>query len=74
MQSTCTLLVYFVIIQGVVSNESNNILNMYRLFLLFNLFFSYVSMVCFRDGEQYNVYRVVDRGDGTLTPLSDSLR
>ena len=28
----------------------------------------------FRDGDQLNFFRVVDRGDGTLTPLSDSLR
>ncbi|XP_028408395.1 AN1-type zinc finger protein 4-like [Dendronephthya gigantea] len=32
-----------------------------------------VTFLVFRDGEQYNVFRVVDRGDGTMTPLSDSL-
>lgn len=32
-----------------------------------------VTFLVFRDGEQYNVYRVVDRGDDALTPLSESL-
>ncbi|XP_015778768.1 PREDICTED: AN1-type zinc finger protein 4-like [Acropora digitifera] len=33
-----------------------------------------VTLLVFRDGDQLNFFRVVDRGDGTLTPLSDSLR
>lgn len=32
-----------------------------------------VTLLVFRDGDQLNFFRVVDRGDGTLTPLSDSL-
>ena len=37
------------------------------VFFILKLFFP-------RDGDQLNFFRVVDRGDGTLTPLSDSLR
>lgn len=33
-----------------------------------------VTFVVYREGDQLNFFRVVDRGDGTLTPLSDSLR
>ncbi|ESO87165.1 hypothetical protein LOTGIDRAFT_107103, partial [Lottia gigantea] len=33
-----------------------------------------VTLLVFRDGDQLNFFRVVDRGDGTLTPLSESLR
>ncbi|XP_052262739.1 AN1-type zinc finger protein 4-like isoform X1 [Dreissena polymorpha] len=32
-----------------------------------------VTLVVFREGDQLNFFRVVDRGDGTLTPLSESL-
>ncbi|XP_070697414.1 AN1-type zinc finger protein 4 [Pempheris klunzingeri] len=32
-----------------------------------------VTFVVYREGDQLNFFRVVDRGDGTLTPLSDSL-
>ncbi|XP_050394542.1 AN1-type zinc finger protein 4 [Patella vulgata] len=33
----------------------------------------HVTLLVFRDGDQLNFFRVVDRGDGTLTPLSESL-
>lgn len=33
-----------------------------------------VTFVVYREGDQLNFFRVVDRGDGTLTPLSESLR
>lgn len=33
-----------------------------------------VTFVVYREGEQLNLFRVVDRGDGTLTPLSESIR
>ncbi|WAQ97373.1 ZFAN4-like protein [Mya arenaria] len=33
-----------------------------------------VTLVVFREGDQLSFFRVVDRGDGTLTPLSESLR
>ena len=33
-----------------------------------------VTLLVFREGDQLNFFRVVDRGDGTLTPLSESLR
>lgn len=33
-----------------------------------------VTFLVYREGEQLNFFRVVDRGDGTLTPLSESLR
>lgn len=33
-----------------------------------------VTFVVYREGEQLSFFRVVDRGDGTLTPLSESLR
>lgn len=33
-----------------------------------------VTFVVYREGDQLNFLRVVDRGDGTLTPLSESLR
>ncbi|KAM9803970.1 AN1-type zinc finger protein 4 [Neosynchiropus ocellatus] len=32
-----------------------------------------VTFVVYREGEKYNFFRVVDRGDGTLTPLSESV-
>ncbi|KAM4635961.1 AN1-type zinc finger protein 4 isoform 2-T2 [Discoglossus pictus] len=32
-----------------------------------------VTFLVYREGDQLNFFRVVDRGDGTLTPLSDSL-
>jgi len=32
-----------------------------------------VTVLLFRDGDQLNFFRVIDRGDGTLTPLSESL-
>lgn len=32
-----------------------------------------VTLLVFREGDQLNFFRVVDRGDGTLTPLSESL-
>ncbi|XP_041803234.1 AN1-type zinc finger protein 4 isoform X1 [Chelmon rostratus] len=32
-----------------------------------------VTFVVYREGDQLNFFRVVDRGDGTLTPLSESL-
>ncbi|XP_072292743.1 AN1-type zinc finger protein 4 [Eucyclogobius newberryi] len=31
-----------------------------------------VTFVVYREGDQLNFFRVVDRGDGTLTPLSES--
>lgn len=33
-----------------------------------------VTFVVYREGDQLNFFRVVDRGDGTLTPLSEALR
>ncbi|XP_071106630.1 AN1-type zinc finger protein 4-like [Haliotis cracherodii] len=33
----------------------------------------HVTLLVFREGDQLNFFRVVDRGDGTLTPLSESL-
>lgn len=33
-----------------------------------------VTFVVYREGDQLNFFRVVDRVDGTLTPLSESLR
>ncbi|KAM3605614.1 uncharacterized protein V6R79_002002 [Siganus canaliculatus] len=32
-----------------------------------------VTFVVYREGEQLNFFRVLDRGDGTLTPLSESM-
>ncbi|XP_076820454.1 AN1-type zinc finger protein 4-like [Clavelina lepadiformis] len=32
-----------------------------------------VTLLVYRDGDQLNFFRVVDRGDGTLTPFSESL-
>ncbi|KAM6105673.1 AN1-type zinc finger protein 4 [Pterocles gutturalis] len=32
-----------------------------------------VTFLVYREGDQLNFFRVVDRGDGTLTPLSQSL-
>lgn len=32
-----------------------------------------VTLLVFKEGDQLNFFRVVDRGDGTLTPLSESL-
>uniref|UniRef100_A0A1A8RG71 Zinc finger, AN1-type domain 4 n=1 Tax=Nothobranchius rachovii TaxID=451742 RepID=A0A1A8RG71_9TELE len=32
-----------------------------------------VTFVVYRDGEQLNFFQVLDRGDGALTPLSESL-
>ncbi|XP_065053624.1 AN1-type zinc finger protein 4-like [Rhopilema esculentum] len=32
-----------------------------------------VTLLVFRDGDQLNFFRVYDRGDGTLTPLSETL-
>lgn len=39
-----------------------------------NLANKQVTFVVCREGDQLNVFRVVDRGDGTLTPVSESLR
>lgn len=33
-----------------------------------------VTFVVYREGDQLNFFRVADRGDGSLTPLSESLR
>ncbi|NXW55196.1 ZFAN4 protein, partial [Eurystomus gularis] len=33
-----------------------------------------VTFLVYREGDQLNFFRVVDQGDGTLTPLSESLR
>lgn len=33
-----------------------------------------VTFLVYKDGDQLNVFRVVDRGDDTLTPVSKSLR
>lgn len=33
-----------------------------------------VTFLVYKEGDQLNVFRVVDRGDGTLTPVSKSLR
>lgn len=33
-----------------------------------------VTLLVYQEGDQLNFFRVVDRGDGTLTPLSESLR
>lgn len=33
-----------------------------------------VKFVVYREGDHLNFFRVVDRGDGTLTPLSESVR
>lgn len=33
-----------------------------------------VTLVVYREGDQLNFFRVVDRGNGTLTPLSESVR
>lgn len=33
-----------------------------------------VTFLVYREGDQLNFFRVVHRGDGTLTPLSESLR
>uniref|UniRef100_A0A8D2KTS7 Zinc finger AN1-type containing 4 n=1 Tax=Varanus komodoensis TaxID=61221 RepID=A0A8D2KTS7_VARKO len=33
-----------------------------------------VTFLVYREGDQLNFFRVVDRGDGTLTPLSESFR
>ncbi|XP_041362257.1 AN1-type zinc finger protein 4-like isoform X2 [Gigantopelta aegis] len=33
----------------------------------------HVTLLVFREGDQLNFFRVVDRGDGTLTPLSETL-
>ena len=35
---------------------------------------SNITLLVFRDGDQLSFFRVVDRGDGTLTPLSESMR
>jgi len=32
-----------------------------------------VTLLLYRDGEQLNFFRIVDRGDGTLTPCSDTV-
>ncbi|XP_012294691.1 AN1-type zinc finger protein 4 [Aotus nancymaae] len=32
-----------------------------------------VTFLAYREGDQLNFFRIVDRGDGTLTPLSESL-
>ncbi|XP_056903150.1 AN1-type zinc finger protein 4 isoform X2 [Takifugu flavidus] len=32
-----------------------------------------VTFVVYREGDQLNFFRVLDRGDGTLTPLSESI-
>jgi hypothetical protein len=33
-----------------------------------------VTFLVLRDGDQYNFFQVIDRGDGTLSPLSGSVR
>lgn len=33
-----------------------------------------VTFLVYKEGDQLKVFRVVDRGDGTLTPVSKSLR
>lgn len=33
-----------------------------------------VTFLVYREGDQLNFFRVLDRGDGTLTPVSESLR
>ena len=33
-----------------------------------------VTFLVLRDGDQYNFFQVIDRGDGTLSPLSGSMR
>lgn len=33
-----------------------------------------VTFLVYREGDQLNFFRVVDRGDGTLTPVSESIR
>lgn len=33
-----------------------------------------VTLLVYKEGDQLNFFRVVDRGDGTLTPFSESLR
>ncbi|XP_071382714.1 AN1-type zinc finger protein 4 [Centroberyx affinis] len=38
-----------------------------------NLANKQVTFLVYREGDQLNFFRVVDRGDGTLTPLSESL-
>uniref|UniRef100_T1ITF3 Adenosine kinase n=1 Tax=Strigamia maritima TaxID=126957 RepID=T1ITF3_STRMM len=32
-----------------------------------------VTLLVFRDGDQINFFRVIDRGDGTLSPLTESI-
>ncbi|KAL8591350.1 hypothetical protein ACOMHN_052616 [Nucella lapillus] len=32
-----------------------------------------VTLLVFREGDQLNFFRVIERGDGTLTPLSESM-
>ena len=34
----------------------------------------HVTLLVFREGDHLNFFRVVDRGDGTLTPLSETMR
>lgn len=33
-----------------------------------------VTFLVYREGDQLNFFRIIDKGDGTLTPLSESLR
>ncbi len=33
-----------------------------------------VTFLVLRDGDQFNFFQVIDRGDGTLSPLSGSMR
>ena len=33
-----------------------------------------VTFLVLRDGDQFNFFQVIDRGDGTLSPLSTSMR
>ncbi|XP_042315819.1 AN1-type zinc finger protein 4 isoform X2 [Sceloporus undulatus] len=33
----------------------------------------HITFLVYREGDQLNIFRVVDRGDGTLTPISESL-
>ena len=33
-----------------------------------------VTFLVLRDGDQFNFFQVIDRGDGTLSPLSGSVR
>ena len=57
---------------GGVSKYAPLILDL-RLFQQ-NFLILQVTLLVYRDGDHLNFFRVVDRGDGTLTPFSESLR